>query len=77
MVAKKTETKSEGAAAAKPKATGSQHTYQVCDPDVGAVQLFNVSNDEQDMITDAIIAVFHPVPLIPAHQVSAPRSHPA
>jgi hypothetical protein len=48
MPSKKTETKSEGAAAAKPKSSGSQHTYQ-------------------DMITDAIVAVFHPVPLPPAH----------
>jgi histone H1/5 len=28
MPSKKTETKPEGAAAAKPKASGSQHTYQ-------------------------------------------------
>jgi hypothetical protein len=77
MPSKKTETKSEGAAAAKPKATGSQHTYQVCNHDAGLFELFNVSNDKQDMITDAIIAVFPPVPLIPAHQVSAPRSQPA
>jgi histone H1/5 len=44
MPPKKTETKTEGAAAAKPKASGSQHTYQVRNIDAGISKLVSVSN---------------------------------
>jgi hypothetical protein len=40
MPPKKTDSKSE-AAAAKPKATGSQHTYQVRNHDTGLWKLFS------------------------------------
>ena len=72
MPPKKTDSKSE-AAAAKPKATGSQHTYQVRNHDTGLLKLFPCANRLQDMITDAIVSVFPPVPFLPAHVVLAPR----
>lgn len=79
MPPKKTETKTEGGAAAAPAApaappkpkSGSHATYQVRIHDVGILKRFSGSNELQDMITDAIIAVFHPVPFLPAHLVSA------
>ncbi len=70
MAPKKTETatKPEGAAAApKAKSSGPQHTYQVRTYAPGLFSLFSASNESQDMITDAIIAVISPVPFHPAH----------
>ncbi len=71
MPPKKTETKAEGAAAPKAKAAGPQHTYQVRTHDAAVFRVAFHSNKPQDMITDAIIAVWHPVLFHPAHLVLA------
>jgi hypothetical protein len=62
MPAKKTETKSEGGAAAKPKAAGTQPKYQVRSHDAGFLKPCSSTNGLQDMITDAIVSVLHPAP---------------
>jgi len=60
MPPKKTETKSEGAAA--PKAKSSPHSsYQVCELKVDSFfYCVSTANTLQAMITDAIVAVIHP-----------------
>ncbi len=66
MPPKKTES-----AAPKAKAPSTHASYQVGRPDSGFLQAAGGSNALQDMITDAIVGVIAPVPVLPAHLLSS------